>query len=150
MCEICFPDYNHSTLDISSTLLHYYGAPSPHADLPILNKALQEHLRNIILMIFDRMGSDILKKIALFIFFKTAYCWWSYLCFFTYKDELLFCYLIISKSYKSLKQKSYFDVCLKLAHAGILKEEMMVPLFLIKCLKKDWRFLFSYVKYVKT
>ncbi|MBE6449151.1 MAG: hypothetical protein E7013_00415 [Alphaproteobacteria bacterium] len=62
MDSIHFPDYKHSILNISSTLLKYYGVETPYASLEKLEKELNKDYKNVILMIFDGLGIDILNK----------------------------------------------------------------------------------------
>ena len=60
----CFDfDYNNSILSLSNSLLKYYGLKQFHPTLSVLDKALsaQNH-KNIIFMILDGMGTDIIKR----------------------------------------------------------------------------------------
>ena len=60
----CFDfDYNNSILSLSNSLLKYYGLKPFHPTLSVLDKALsaQNH-KNIIFMILDGMGTDIIKR----------------------------------------------------------------------------------------
>ena len=59
---IVWPDYDKSILGIPNAILRHYGAlalyPSPHA----LVEALAKGYRNIVLLVFDGMGSDMLRQ----------------------------------------------------------------------------------------
>lgn len=57
---LTFPDYDRSILGIPNALLKHYGAEYAHAPLPLLDERLQRRYRNVVLMVFDGMGSDML------------------------------------------------------------------------------------------
>jgi len=62
MYNIVFPDYNHCIMNITSTVLKHYGVKSNKASLPILEKELNKGYRNVVYVLIDAMGSEILKK----------------------------------------------------------------------------------------
>ncbi len=56
------PDYNHSIVSLSNSLLHYYHIPSPHKGVEELNKLLSDtHPRNIVYMTLSGMGQALLE-----------------------------------------------------------------------------------------
>jgi len=55
---IFYPEYDHSILSVVSSLLHAYGAASPHGGLPLLDKYLEHDYKNIIFLILDGLGSE--------------------------------------------------------------------------------------------
>lgn len=55
-------DYNHSILAVSNSLLKHYGLPTFHPSLKSLDERLNKNPQNIILMILDGMGIDLIKK----------------------------------------------------------------------------------------
>lgn len=57
-------DYNHSILAVSNSLLKHYGVPTFHPSLKSLDERLNKNPQNIILMILDGMGIDLIKKIC--------------------------------------------------------------------------------------
>ena len=59
--KLFYPNYEHSILGIPNSLLRYYGAKAHHTSLPILDKLLKRNYKNIILVILDGMGVDILQ-----------------------------------------------------------------------------------------
>lgn len=59
--KIVYPNYDHSILGIPNSFLGYYGAKKHHSSLPILDKLLNRHYKNVIFIILDGMGVDILQ-----------------------------------------------------------------------------------------
>lgn len=59
--KIFYPDYNHSILGIPNTLLHHYGVSTDVPNLPQLERALRKKYKNIIFIILDGMGIDMLQ-----------------------------------------------------------------------------------------
>lgn len=57
-----FPDYDNSILNITATLQRHFGCPSFYAPLDVVADALAPRPRNVVLMIFDGMGDDMLQK----------------------------------------------------------------------------------------
>lgn len=58
----CFPDYHNCGLNMISSIARYFGAPIPHPTLPFLDALLEKkEYQNVILMLFDGMGIDILN-----------------------------------------------------------------------------------------
>lgn len=57
-----FPDYGRSILSLITSVLKYYGVPTPYDSLPELDQVLQKKYKNVVLMVFDAMGSAVLKK----------------------------------------------------------------------------------------
>lgn len=55
------PDYTHSILNVTATILKHYQAPSPYASLPLLEEALKDK-RHVVLVLLDGMGINILHK----------------------------------------------------------------------------------------
>ncbi len=61
--SIYFPNYDHSILSLSASLLHSYGAACPHPGLPLLDGHLAKPRKNTVLIILDGLGSDILENL---------------------------------------------------------------------------------------
>ena len=59
--KICYPDYKNSLLNLTNTLLKHYGVRTKVSPLPILQKALKRPHKNVVLMILDGMGIDMLQ-----------------------------------------------------------------------------------------
>lgn len=57
-----FPNYKHSILNVSATLLKHYGIDTHHSTLEILKPYL-ENKQHIMLILLDGMGINILKNI---------------------------------------------------------------------------------------
>lgn len=62
MKNIVLPDYNKSLMNITTTILEYYGVKTSKKTLPILEKELKKGYRNVVYILIDAMGSEILKK----------------------------------------------------------------------------------------
>jgi len=62
MCnKIFWPDYNHSILGIPNSILKHYGIKNEYATLPKLDTALAKNYKNVVLMILDGLGVDMIK-----------------------------------------------------------------------------------------
>lgn len=59
--KIFYPNYDRCILGIPNSLLSYYGAKAHHTSLPILDKLLKRNYKNVILIILDGMGADMLQ-----------------------------------------------------------------------------------------
>ena len=62
MFPLLYPDYKHSILNISNSILKHYQAPIEYASLPSLDALLEQNKKNVILLILDGMGVDLLEK----------------------------------------------------------------------------------------
>ena len=62
--EIFYPDYTNSTLGIPNSILAHYGAKPHHETLPVLDERLRRGYKNVVLLVLDGMGSDVLKAHA--------------------------------------------------------------------------------------
>ena len=62
MFPYLWPDYTHSILNISNSILKHYKAPTDYPTLPVLDTQLQQKPKNIILWILDGMGMNVLEK----------------------------------------------------------------------------------------
>ncbi|MFP4478588.1 MAG: alkaline phosphatase family protein [Candidatus Izemoplasmatales bacterium] len=60
--NLVFPDYDHSLLNISSSILKYYGVDLGYKSLEVLDKQFEKKPRNVIFVLVDAMGTEILKK----------------------------------------------------------------------------------------
>ena len=59
--KFVYPNYNRSILGIPNSLLRYYGAKTHHPSLPMLDQYLGRDYQNVILIILDGMGVDMMK-----------------------------------------------------------------------------------------
>ena len=55
-------DYDKSILSVSNSVLEYYKIPHQYKSLAVLDKIMAEDYQNVVLMIIDGMGADILAK----------------------------------------------------------------------------------------
>ena len=62
--SVYLPDYDNSILGIPNSILAHYGATPHHTPLPILSKQMSKGYKNIVLLILDGMGIEILKTHA--------------------------------------------------------------------------------------
>ena len=56
------PNYSHSILNISASILNYYGVKSEYPTLDILDKKLNENYNHVIFMVLDGLGLNIIKE----------------------------------------------------------------------------------------
>ena len=54
-------DFDNSILALSNSILHYYGVNTEYKTLPILDKVLAEGYKNVVFMILDCLGTNILE-----------------------------------------------------------------------------------------
>jgi len=62
MSEIKFPDYNHSILNLITSILKYYKVETNHKSLETLDKQLTKKYKNVVFIVFDGMGESILEQ----------------------------------------------------------------------------------------
>ena len=61
--KLLYPDYSHSIVNLSNSVLRYFGAQPLHPSLPELDNVLAQHspsgnpYKHVIVMVFDAMGS---------------------------------------------------------------------------------------------
>lgn len=60
--EIAYPVYDNSILAITNSILKYYGAKPHHNTLPFLDNLLQKNYRNVVLLVFDGLGMNVLER----------------------------------------------------------------------------------------
>ena len=58
------PNYQHCILNTITSILKYYNVATPHSSLNSLDKKLNKKYKNIILLVLDGMGSDLLDNIS--------------------------------------------------------------------------------------
>ena len=59
---IVFPDYQNSILNVTSSLLKYYGVSTNVPSNPVLDKVLVKKYRNIVYVLVDALGVEILNR----------------------------------------------------------------------------------------
>lgn len=62
MENIIYPDYNNSALNTVSSILKYYNVHTVHKTNEYLDETLAKTYKNVVFMIFDGMGIDMLEK----------------------------------------------------------------------------------------
>lgn len=62
MANIVFPDYDNSLLNITNSILKFYGVNLGYKGLDSLDKILDRKYKNVVLYLVDAMGSEILNK----------------------------------------------------------------------------------------
>jgi arylsulfatase A-like enzyme len=60
--KVMYPDYDNSLLTVASSILTHYGIRAGHKTLPYLDYSLNWNFRNVVLLVFDGMGSGILER----------------------------------------------------------------------------------------
>ena len=59
---LSYPDYNCSILNIVSSIMKYYRRPYEYSSLPKLDAKLEKFYKNIVLIVLDGMGTDMLES----------------------------------------------------------------------------------------
>ena len=59
--DILFPDYNHSILNLITSILKYYKVSTQYNTLEKIDQLLEKQYKNIVLIILDGMGENILR-----------------------------------------------------------------------------------------
>lgn len=57
-----YPEYNQSLLALASSILSHYGVKTHHKTLKQLDLLLTKNYKNVVVMLFDGMGTSILEK----------------------------------------------------------------------------------------
>jgi Uncharacterized proteins of the AP superfamily len=60
--KIIYPDYNNCIVNLSNSILKYYQAEYTHNTLPELDKYLEKDYKNIIVLLYDGFGSNLIKN----------------------------------------------------------------------------------------
>lgn len=60
--QIIFPDYNNSILNFSCSILNHFGAKVHHNTLPQVDKILEKNYKNVVVILLDGLGINILEK----------------------------------------------------------------------------------------
>ena len=68
--KIVLPDYENSILNLINSILHYYYVETKYNGIDILDQKLEKKYKNIVLIILDGMGENILNTISPNGFFK--------------------------------------------------------------------------------
>ncbi len=68
--KIVLPNYENSILNLINSILHYYHVETKYNGIDILDKRLEKEYKNIVLIILDGMGENILNTISPNGFFK--------------------------------------------------------------------------------
>ena len=61
--DILMPDYNHSILSTITSILKYYNVETNHKSLDVLDKILEKKYRNLIFLVLDGLGENILNEV---------------------------------------------------------------------------------------
>lgn len=62
--KIKLPDYNHSILNLITSILKYYNVKTEHNSLREVDEILKNKYKNVVLIVLDGMGEHILKNIS--------------------------------------------------------------------------------------
>lgn len=68
--NIVLPDYENSILNLINSILHYYHLETKYKGIDVLDKRLERKYKNIVLIILDGMGENILNTFSPNGFFK--------------------------------------------------------------------------------
>lgn len=59
--ETIFPNYQHSVLNLINSILKYYGVETEYEGLTFMQEIFQKKYKNIVLILLDGMGDNVLK-----------------------------------------------------------------------------------------
>lgn len=62
--EIILPNYKHCILNTINSILRYYHVETKHEGLPELDELLEKEYNNVVLIILDGMGQNIIKNLS--------------------------------------------------------------------------------------
>ena len=62
MSRILYPDYDNCLVNLSNSLLKYYGVDNNFPGLAILDKYLNKDYKNVVLILYDGLGSKIIDR----------------------------------------------------------------------------------------
>ena len=62
--DIVFPDYNNCVLNLINSILKYYNVKTNYNGLMLLNPILEKKFKNIVLIILDGMGDNLLHEVS--------------------------------------------------------------------------------------
>jgi len=62
MKPIRFPDYTHSIMNVSASILRHYGAKTDKATLAVIDEALLAGPRNVVLILVDALGDALVDR----------------------------------------------------------------------------------------
>lgn len=68
--KLRLPDYDNSILNTITSILKYYGIDNGHKSLSILDSKLKKKYKNVVLLILDGMGDQILNNLSKHGYFK--------------------------------------------------------------------------------
>lgn len=60
--EIIMPNYNNSILNMVTSILKYYNVKTIHTSLPKLDSILEKKYKNIVMVVLDGMGENVLGQ----------------------------------------------------------------------------------------
>ncbi len=60
--KVKYPEHNKSLLSLTSSVLKHFGAESSHQSYPYVDKLLSKNFKNVVIMLFDGLGTSILEK----------------------------------------------------------------------------------------
>lgn len=61
--QMFLPNYDESILSLTSSILKHYGVASDYTSLSDLDVVLKRKYKNVVVMVFDGMGVDLLQKV---------------------------------------------------------------------------------------
>lgn len=59
---IVYPDFTNSILNVTSTILKHYKAPTIYPSIPELEKELKKNFKHVVLILLDGMGMNIIDR----------------------------------------------------------------------------------------
>jgi len=60
--KIVYPDYKNCSVNLSNSILKHYGVRTKHPTLQAVDEALTKNYRNVVLVVYDGLGSNLLQQ----------------------------------------------------------------------------------------
>lgn len=60
--KIMYPNYDNCLVNVSNSILKYYGVKNTHNTLSELDKYLEKDYKNVIILLYDGFGSNLISK----------------------------------------------------------------------------------------
>ena len=60
--KITYPDYNNALVNLSNSILKHYNLKTHHPTLQIVDEALAKNYKNVVLLILDGLGTNIMQQ----------------------------------------------------------------------------------------
>lgn len=60
--KIIYPNYEACITNAACSIMQHFGLQPPHKTLPFLDEILQKNYKNVVMLVFDGLGAEIIKQ----------------------------------------------------------------------------------------